>query len=51
MGLEFRGKAFNTLNVTSYAPPGNNLSNATFGQVTSLANQPRQLQLSMKLRF
>jgi hypothetical protein len=51
MGLEFRGEAFNTLNVTSYAPPGNNLSNATFGQVTSLANQPRQLQLSMKLRF
>jgi hypothetical protein len=49
--FEFRGDAFNVFNVTSYATPNNNLSNANFGQVTTLANQPRQLQLSGRLRF
>lgn len=49
--LELRVEAFNVFNVTSYAAPNNNLSNANFGTVTALANTPRQMQVSAKIIF
>jgi hypothetical protein len=50
--LEFRAEAFNAFNHPVYSPPNANLSNRTvFGTVTGIANQPRQIQLGLKLNF
>jgi hypothetical protein len=50
--LEFRAEAFNVFNVTTFGLPNSNFSDANFGKVTSVAGQqPRELQLSAKLRF
>lgn len=51
-GLEFRAEAFNAFNHPVYSPPNANFSNRTvFGRVTGIANQPRQVQLGLKLNF
>lgn len=52
--LELRGEAFNVLNRVQFAAPNttigaNNLS--TFGLITGQANQPRTLQVALKLYF
>jgi hypothetical protein len=49
--LEFRAEAFNVFNKQIYAAPTNAFTNATFGQVTAIANTPRQMQLSLKIKF
>jgi hypothetical protein len=49
--LEFRAEAFNAFNKQIYAAPTAAFTNSTFGQVTAIANTPRQLQLSLKLKF
>lgn len=49
--LQFRAEAFNVTNTPVWGTPVSNYSSATFGQVLSTANNPRQLQLAMKLRF
>lgn len=49
--IEFRAEAFNAFNHVVYGVPSNNLSNLNFGTVTSMANQPRQLQLGLKVKF
>jgi hypothetical protein len=50
--LELRVEAFNVINHPIYSPPNSNLSNAAlFGRVTGIANQPRQLQLGLRLAF
>jgi hypothetical protein len=47
-----RTEAFNLFNVSTFGVPINNLTNPNFGKVTSLAvQQPRELQLSLKVRF
>jgi len=53
LALEFRAEAFNVFNVTTFGLPNGNLSDAVnFGKVTTVAQQqPRELQLSMKLSF
>jgi len=49
--LELRGEAFNAFNTPIFAAPTVALTSSSFGQVTSMSNSPRQLQLSMKLIF
>jgi hypothetical protein len=49
--LELRAEAFNVFNKQIYAAPTAAFTNSTFGQITAIANTPRQLQLSFKLTF
>ena len=51
MHLEFRAEAFNVFNMMNYGVPDVDMSTPTFGQITTLATTPRQLQLSLRLNF
>ena len=52
---EFRAEAFNVLNHPQFGTPGTTLGGNSFGnifgQVTAQENQPRIVQLSLRLRF
>jgi len=48
--LEFRAEAFNILNKVNYQAPDGNISNGSFGSITS-AYPARQLQLAAKFLF
>jgi hypothetical protein len=48
--LEFRTEAFNLMNKTNFAVPDANMSNATFGQITS-AQPARVVQFGLKLYY
>lgn len=48
--LEFRGEAFNLLNVTNFVPPETNISSIGYGQITS-TRAPRQIQFALKFLF
>jgi hypothetical protein len=48
--LEFRAEAFNVLNKVNYQAPDGNISNGSFGSITS-AYPARQLQLAGKFIF
>lgn len=48
--LDFRAEAFNVLNQVNYMQPDGNVSNSSFGSITS-AYPARQLQLALKLLF
>ena len=50
-GLQIRGEAFNLTNTPVFAPPGTTYGSGTFGIVSSQANQPRIVQLALKLKF
>jgi len=47
--LDFRGEAFNLLNRVIFNPGSTNLNAINFGQVTSQANDPRSLQVALKI--
>jgi hypothetical protein len=52
--LEFRAEAFNLFNRVWFGPPNTvatTAANNTFGQITTQLNQPRLLQLALRLRF
>jgi hypothetical protein len=49
--LEFRADFFNLLNTVSLGAPANNVSNATWGQITSTNSTERQIQLALKYTF
>jgi hypothetical protein len=49
--LEFRAEMFNAFNTPVYAAPNGDISSSTFGQVTGTANNARQIQLALKVRF
>jgi hypothetical protein len=49
--LEIRLEAFNALNRVQFAAPDTTVGDSTFGQITSQANQPRQVQVALKLYF
>jgi hypothetical protein len=46
--LQLRIEAFNLFDYVQFGSPNTTLSNASFGQVTSQANSPRQLQFGLK---
>jgi hypothetical protein len=49
--VQFRAEAFNIANTPQFAAPNTTFGSSTFGQVTSQANQPRQVQFGLKLTF
>jgi hypothetical protein len=49
--IQFRLETFNVLNRTNLGAPNSNRSNANFGSITTLAIQPRQVQLGLKIDF
>lgn len=49
--LQFRSEFFNVANHVRFGVAGMFLGNSTFGVVSSQANQPRQIQLALKLLF
>ena len=49
--LEFRLEVFNVLNRAQFAAQTPNVGDATFGQITAQANQPRQVQAAAKVYF
>jgi len=49
--LEFRGEFFNAFNTPRFGQPDSTIGDQYFGQVSSQANSPRQIQLALKLYF
>lgn len=49
--FELRAEAFNVFNTVVYGTPQGNMSSPIFGQVTGTANNPRSLQLGLKIIF
>ena len=51
IAVQFRAEAFNLTNTPVFAPPNASYGSLTFGVVSSQANQPRVVQLALKLLF
>ena len=49
--LEFRGEMYNATNTPYFANPNTVLGQGTFGRITGVSSQPRQVQLALKLNF
>jgi hypothetical protein len=49
--LQFRLEAFNLLNRVQFGFPNTTVNSATFGQITSQGNLPRNVQAALKLYF
>ncbi len=47
--FDLRGEAFNALNRVVFSSPVANLNNLNFGRVTGQANNPRQMQVALKI--
>jgi hypothetical protein len=48
--LQFRAEFFNALNKTNFSPAAGNISNSSFGTITSTF-PARQIQFALKLVF
>ena len=46
--LEFRAEFFNAFNHPQFAGPDISLNSGSFGQISSLANSPREIQMALK---
>jgi len=51
VGLDFRAEFFNLFNHTQYGMPVNDINAPGFGAVNSTVNNPRLIQLALKLSF
>jgi len=49
--LQFRTEAYNLTNTPYFANPNVTAGTGTFGRVTAVSNQPRQVQMALKLYF
>lgn len=49
--LEFRAESINLFNTPQFAPPGAELANANFGQITNTLNDGRTVRLQLALRW
>jgi hypothetical protein len=51
VSLDFRAEFFNVFNRVQFAPPNTSFGGASFGFITSQANNPRQIQFSLRASF
>ena len=51
VNITLRGEFFNVLNRVVFGSPQANVSNSSFGRITSQSNNPRQGQVSLRLEF
>ncbi|MGB8539728.1 MAG: hypothetical protein WCD57_25105, partial [Acidobacteriaceae bacterium] len=51
IGLNFRAEFFNLFNHSQFGSPVNDISSPGFGFVQSTVNNPREIQLALKLTF
>jgi hypothetical protein len=51
LGLDFRAEFFNLFNRVQFAPPNTSFGGPSFGLITSQANNPRQIQFSLRASF
>src|SRR6185437_14256103 len=51
LGLQFRAECFNLTNTPQFAPPATALGAAGFGAISAQNNQPRVVQLALKMIF
>jgi hypothetical protein len=51
VSLDFRAEFFNLFNRVQFAPPNTSFGGPTFGVITSQANNPRQIQFSLRAFF
>jgi len=51
VGLDFRAEFFNLFNRVQFGPPNTSFGGPTFGLITSQANNPRQIQFSLRASF
>jgi hypothetical protein len=49
MRVDLRGEAFNIFNRTIFGTGNNNLNSNDFGVVTNQVNDPRQMQVALKI--
>jgi hypothetical protein len=49
--IQFRAEAFNAFNHVQFGSPDTGVTDSSFGQITSQANSPRQVQFGLKLLF
>jgi hypothetical protein len=49
--VEFRWEVFNVTNTPEFGQPNNNFSSGAAGSITSLAGDPRVMQLALRLSF
>jgi hypothetical protein len=49
--LQFRSEFFNIFNTPRFAAPGGSFGTAAFGVVSAQANDPREMQLALRLSF
>jgi hypothetical protein len=49
--LQFRTEFFNIFNHTQFNPPATSLDGGNFGQILSQQNQPRLIQVSLRLNY
>ena len=51
VNVQFRAEAYNVANHARFGSPDSSITSATFGQISSQANSPRDLQFGLKLTF
>ena len=51
VSLQFRVEMINAFNRVWFGAPNTSVTAGTYTQVTSQANQPRNIQLGLKLKF
>lgn len=51
MTMQIRAEMFNVWNYVQFSAPNSTFNSSTFGEITSQANYPRNLQLAMRLQW
>jgi hypothetical protein len=51
INVQFRAEVFNVFNRVQFAPPDTSVGGSNYGKVSNIANQPRLIQLSLRLNF
>ena len=51
VSVDFRAEFFNIFNRVQFAPPNTSFGGASFGLISSQANNPRQMQFSLRASF